>query len=63
VDGAEIEDAFAVRLADLKDPESTKVHPISINGERRTLRVYRVGDRVIWGATARILENLLARLS
>ena len=33
-----------------------------LNGRRRTLRVYHVGRHLVWGVTARILQNLLARL-
>ena len=35
---------------------------VRINGQRRTLRVYHVGRFVVWGVTARILQNLLERL-
>ena len=33
-----------------------------INGVRRSLRIYHIGNRRIWGLTARILQNLMIRL-
>jgi hypothetical protein len=33
-----------------------------VNGRRRALRAYHVGRHVVWGLTARIVENLLLRL-
>ncbi len=62
VDKSEVEEALTIPLSELRDPRATGLHPIVINGEQRALRLYRTGDRVIWGVTARILENLLSRL-
>ena len=38
------------------------VPDVLINGVRRTLRIYHIGNRQIWGLTARILQNLMIRL-
>ena len=35
---------------------------VKINGVERLLRIYHIGNRQIWGLTARILQNLLVRL-
>ncbi len=35
---------------------------VVINGRERTLRIYHVAGRQVWGLTARILHNLMARL-
>ena len=33
-----------------------------LNGVSRNIRIYHVGNRQIWGLTARVLQNLLIRL-
>ena len=35
---------------------------VKINGVERMLLIYHIGNRQIWGLTARILQNLLVRL-
>lgn len=35
---------------------------VKIDGVERTIRVYHVGKRQVWGLTARIVQNLLLRL-
>jgi hypothetical protein len=35
---------------------------VRLDGRERMLRIYHIGGRQIWGATARILQNLLVRL-
>ena len=36
---------------------------VTINGRTRVLRVYHVaGGRQVWGLTARLVQNLMARL-
>jgi len=58
---AEVAEVLELRLADVRDG----------HGERRLLRkgvpfrtdTYEVGETLIWGATARIVADLLARLA
>ena len=59
---AEIAEVFSVPLSALANPTMVEDRPVSINGVQRTLRVYHVGRRQVWGLTARILQNLLRRL-
>ena len=33
-----------------------------IEGRARQIRIYHIGNRQIWGLTARILQNLLVRI-
>ncbi|MGD2114587.1 MAG: CoA pyrophosphatase [Acidobacteriota bacterium] len=61
-DGGEIADVFSVPLSAFANPTMVEDRPVSINGVERTLRIYHVGRRRIWGLTARILQNLLRRL-
>lgn len=58
----EIDEVFAVPVSALANPQVTEEREVLINGQRRTLRIYHVGRHLIWGVTARILQNLLARL-
>ena len=58
----EIADVFTVPLSALANPTMIEDRPVEINGVQRTLRIYHVGRRRIWGLTARILQNLLRRL-
>ena len=48
----------SVRAEDIPVRSST----VLLDGSERSLRIYHVGSRQIWGLTARILQNLLARL-
>ena len=57
----EIEEIFAVPLSELANPRLAEEREVRINGQRRTLRIYHVGRFVVWGVTARIVENLLTR--
>jgi len=59
---AEIADVFAVPLSAFANPTMVEDRAVSINGVERTLRIYHVGRRRVWGLTARILQNLLIRL-
>jgi 8-oxo-dGTP pyrophosphatase MutT (NUDIX family) len=61
-DEAEIVDVFSVPLSAFANPTMVEDRPVSINGIERTLRIYHVGRRRVWGLTARILQNLLRRL-
>jgi len=58
----EIDEIFAAPLSELANPRLAEEREVRINGQRRTLRIYHVGRFVVWGVTARILENLLSRL-
>lgn len=58
----EIDEAFAVPIAALAQPQLIEDREVRINGRPRLLRIYHVGRHRIWGVTARILQNLLARL-
>lgn len=62
IDEGEIEEAFAVPLPALANPDLVEDRAVKIDGEERVLRVYHVGRHQIWGLTARILQNLLERL-
>jgi 8-oxo-dGTP pyrophosphatase MutT (NUDIX family) len=62
INRAEIADVFSVPLSALANPTLVEDQPVTINGVHRTLRIYHVGRRRIWGLTARILQNLLRRL-
>lgn len=59
---AEIADVFTLPLSALSNPNLVEDRAVSIDGIQRTLRIYHVGRRQIWGLTARILQNLLRRL-
>ncbi len=59
---AEIAEVFALPLSAFANPRLVEERPVLINGVRRTLRIYHIGSRQIWGLTARILQNLLLRL-
>ena len=58
----EIDELFAVPISALANPRLVEEHEVVVNGRRRTLRAYHVGRHVVWGLTARIVENLLLRL-
>jgi len=58
----EIDEVFAAPISALAHPNLVEDREVRINGKRRTLRIYHVGRHKIWGVTARILQNLLARL-
>jgi hypothetical protein len=53
---------FAVPVSALANPRLVEEHEVIINGRPRALRTYHVGRHVVWGLTARIVENLLLRL-
>ncbi len=58
----EIDEVFAVPVSELANPQLVEDREVVVNGRRRTIRLYHVGRHLIWGLTARILQNLLARL-
>lgn len=59
---AEIAEIFSLPLSAFSNPRMVEERPVKINGVERLLLVYHVGNRQIWGLTARILQNLLVRL-
>ena len=58
----EISEVFSLPLSAFTNPRMVEERPVSVNGVERMLRIYHVGNRQIWGLTARILQNLLQRL-
>jgi 8-oxo-dGTP pyrophosphatase MutT (NUDIX family) len=58
----EIAEVFPLPLSAFANPHAVEERAVTIDGTARTLRVYHVGSRAVWGATARILQNLLQRL-
>lgn len=58
----EIAEDFRVPLSAFAHPRMVEDRRVSIDGVERTIRVYHVGSRQIWGLTARILQLLLSRL-
>lgn len=61
-DPSEIDEVFSVPVSALANPRLIEDREVLVNGQRRTLRLYHVGRHLIWGVTARILQNLLERL-
>jgi 8-oxo-dGTP pyrophosphatase MutT (NUDIX family) len=59
---AEIDEVFAVPVSALANPQLVEDREVVVNGRRRTIRLYHVGRHLIWGLTARVLQNLLDRL-
>lgn len=59
----EIAEAFRLPLTAFANPQLVEDREVVLEGESRVLRVYHVGRRQIWGLTARVLGNLLDRLS
>ena len=58
----EIAEAFPLPLSAFTNPRMVEDREVLLNGLRRELRIYHVGRWQIWGLTAAILSNLLARL-
>ena len=54
----EIEELFAAPISALANPRLVEEREVVVNGRRRALRAYHVGRHVVWGLTARILENV-----
>ncbi|MEA2564601.1 MAG: hypothetical protein QOH06_6105 [Acidobacteriota bacterium] len=62
VNDREIAEVFSLPLTAFTNPRMVEERPVKINGVQRLLLVYHIGNRQIWGLTARILQNLLVRL-
>jgi 8-oxo-dGTP pyrophosphatase MutT (NUDIX family) len=59
---AEIAEVFSLPLTAFANPKLVEERDVVINGQRRDILIYHVGNRQIWGLTARILQNLLIRV-
>jgi 8-oxo-dGTP pyrophosphatase MutT (NUDIX family) len=59
---AEIAEVFALPISAFANPRMVEERDVLINGVQRNLLIYHIGNRQIWGLTARILQNLLVRL-
>lgn len=58
----EIAEVLPLPLSAFANPQMVEEREVVVNGEVRSFLVYHVGTRQVWGATARMLQNLLARL-
>ncbi|HEV8580225.1 MAG TPA: CoA pyrophosphatase [Thermoanaerobaculia bacterium] len=59
---AEIAEVFSLPLTAFANPRLVEERQVVINGMKRNILIYHVGNRQIWGLTARILQNLLVRV-
>ena len=59
---AEIAEVFSLPISAFANPRMVEERDVRINGVERKLLIYHIGNRQIWGLTARILQNLLVRL-
>lgn len=58
----EIAEVFPLPLTAFANPRMVEEREVLLNGVPRNLLIYHVGNRQIWGLTARVLQNLLVRL-
>ena len=58
----EIAEVFPIPLTAFANPRMVEEREVLLNGVPRNLLIYHVGNRQIWGLTARVLQNLLVRL-
>lgn len=61
-DPSEVAAVIHVSLASLLDPASIRTEAWDIRGARRPVTFYLFGHVPVWGATARVLSDLAARL-
>lgn len=59
---AEIAEVFSLPMSAFANPRLVEEREVLLNGVARTILIYHIGNRQIWGLTARILQNLLVRL-
>lgn len=59
---AEIAEVFSLPLSAFSNPTLVEERRVKIDNAERLLLIYHVGNRQIWGLTARILQNLMVRL-
>ncbi len=62
VNQGEIDEVFAVPISAFANPRLVEDRDVVVDGRRRLLRVYHLGNRRVWGITARIVRNLMVRL-
>jgi 8-oxo-dGTP pyrophosphatase MutT (NUDIX family) len=62
INEGEIAEVFAVPLLAFTDFSMVEDRRVKIDGVERWIRVYHVGQRQVWGLTARIIQNLMGRL-
>jgi 8-oxo-dGTP pyrophosphatase MutT (NUDIX family) len=58
----EIEEVFSVPLLSFANPRLVEERKVLLDGRERAFRIYHIGGRQVWGLTARIVHNLMARL-
>ena len=58
----EIAEVFSLPLTAFANPRMVEEREVLLNGAPRNLLIYHIGNRQIWGLTARVLQNLLVRL-
>lgn len=63
IGSSEVAETHWVPLHHFEDPEHRVVHRLTLDDEAMAFPAYRHGERVIWGLTERILQDLLAHLS
>jgi 8-oxo-dGTP pyrophosphatase MutT (NUDIX family) len=59
---AEIAEVFSLPLSAFANPKLVEEREVLVDNVARTIRIYHVGKRQIWGLTARVMQNLLIRL-
>jgi 8-oxo-dGTP pyrophosphatase MutT (NUDIX family) len=62
-DAQEIAELFEVPIADLLAPTARRTEKRFFRGAERDVYFYEVGPHTVWGATARIVKNLLELLA
>ncbi len=62
INHGEIEELFPAPLSAFTNPSLVEDRLVEIDGRERTIRIYHVAGRQVWGLTARIIQSLLHRL-
>ncbi len=62
INEAEIAEVFEVPLMAFADVRVAEDRVVTVDGVDRTFRIYHVGRHRVWGLTAGIVRNLMARL-
>jgi len=58
----EIEEVFSVPILAFANPRLIEERKVLLDGRERSFRIYHIGGRQVWGLTAKIVHNLMARL-
>lgn len=58
----EVEEVFEVSVADLLNPHHLEVRTVAYRGETYLDHRFTVGNRVIWGATGKIVAGFMEKL-